>query len=115
MTKISGSGASQQSIEAHKVGYRMENATIQLDEMPEEIETDGGEYTVAKGDTLWRIAEQTLGSPTRYAEIYDLNKDVIEETARGRGKRNSSNGHWLYQGTTLKIPGTKGSTGNGQQ
>lgn len=115
VTKISGGGASQQSIEAHRVGYRMDNAVVQIDEMPEEIETDGGEYTVAKGDTLWKIAAQTLGSPTRYAEIYDLNKDVIEETARGRGKRDSSNGHWLFQGTTLKIPGTKGSVENGQQ
>lgn len=113
VTKISGSGASQQSIEAHKVGYRMDNATVLIDEMPEETETDGGEYTVAKGDTLWKIASQTLGSPARYAEIYDLNRDVIEEAARGRGKRDSSNGHWLVPGTALKIPGTKGSVENG--
>lgn len=115
VTKISGSGASQQYIEAHRVGYRMENTVVLIDQMPEETETDGGEYTVAKGDTLWKIAAQTLGSPTRYAEIYELNKEVIEETARGRGKRDSSNGHWLFQGTTLKIPGTKGSVENGQQ
>lgn len=113
VTKISGGGASKQSIEAHKTGYRMENATVLIDEMPDETETGGGEYTVVKGDTLWKIASTTLGSPTRYAEIYDLNKDVIEETARGRGKKNSSNGHWLFQGTTLKIPGTKGSVENG--
>lgn len=115
VTKISGSGASQQSIEAHRVGCRMDNAVVMIDEMPEETETDGGEYTVTKGDTLWKIAAQTLGSPTRYAEIYDLNKDVIEETARGRGKRDSSNGHWLFPGTALRIPGTKGSVENGQQ
>lgn len=113
VTKISGSGASRQSIEAHKVGYRMDNATVLIDEMPEETEAGGGEYTVVKGDTLWKIASQTLGSPTRYAEIYDLNRDVIEETARGRGKRDSSNGHWLFPGTALKIPGTKGSVENG--
>lgn len=114
VTKISGSGASQQSIEAHKVGYRMENATVLIDEMPEEMETDGGEYTVVKGDTLWKIAEQTMGMPTRYAEIYELNKDVIEEMAQGRGKKSSSNGHWLVPGTVLKIPGTKGSAEDGQ-
>lgn len=115
VTKISGNGASKQSIEAHRVGYRMENAVVLIDETPEEQETEGGEYTVAKGDTLWKIAEKTLGTGTRYAEIYDLNKDVIEETARGRGKRDSSNGHWLFQGTALKIPGTKGSVANGKQ
>ncbi|MDE7248258.1 MAG: LysM peptidoglycan-binding domain-containing protein [Lachnospiraceae bacterium] len=114
VTKVSGGGASKQSIEAHKVGYRMDNATVLIDEMPEETETDGGEYTVVKGDTLWKIAAQTLGTSTRYAEIYELNKDVIEETAKGRGKKDSSNGHWLFQGTILKIPGTKGSVENGQ-
>lgn len=113
VTKISGSGASRQTIEAHKVGYRMDNATVLIDEMPEETETGGGEYMVVKGDTLWKIASQTLGSPTRYAEIYDLNKEVLEEAARRRGKRDSSNGHWLFPGTTLKIPGTKGSVENG--
>lgn len=115
VTKVSGGGASQQTIEAHKVGYRMDNAKVLIDEMPEETETGGGEYTVVKGDTLWKIAKQTLGTQTRYAEIYDLNKDVIEETAQGKGKKNSSNGHWLFPGTTLKIPGTKGSEENGQQ
>lgn len=114
VTKVSGGGASQQSIEAHKVGYRMENATVLIDEMPEETETDGGEYAVVKGDTLWKIAKQTLGTPTRYAEIYDLNKSVIEETAKGRGKKDSSNGHWLFPGTTLKIPGTKGTVEHGR-
>ena len=113
VTKISGSGASQQSIEAHKIGYRMDNATVLIDEMPEETETDGGEYTVVKGDTLWEIAEKTLGFSARYAEIYDINKSVIEETAQGRGKKDSSNGHWLFQGTVLKIPGTKGSMEDG--
>ncbi len=115
VTKISGNGASRQSIEAHKVGGRMDNAVVLIDEVQEETETGGGEYTVAKGDTLWKIAAQTLGSPTRYAEIYNLNKDVIEETARGRGKRDSSNGHWLFPGTALKIPGTKGNVENGRQ
>lgn len=115
VTKVSGNGASQQSFEAHKVGYRMDNAKVVIDEMQDESEeTDGGEYTVKKGDTLWKIAEQTLGSRLRYAEIYDLNKDVIEETAMSRGKKNSSNGHWLFKGTVLQLPGTKGSGENGQ-
>ena len=30
--------------------------------------------------------------------------DVIEEAARGRGKKDSSNGHWLVVGTSLQIP-----------
>lgn len=113
VTKVSGGGASQQSIEAHKVGYRMDNATVLIDEVTEEIEVEEGEYTVVKGDTLWKIAKQTLGTPTRYAEIYDLNKAVIEEAAQGKGKKNSSNGHWLIPGIALKIPGLKESVKNG--
>lgn len=116
VTKISGSGASQQSFEAHRVGYRMDNAKVLLDALPEEVEdTDGGEYTVEKGDTLVKIAEKMLGSKLRYAEIYQLNKDVIEETAKGRGKKDSSNGHWLFKGTVLKLPGGRGETTNGGQ
>ncbi len=116
VTKVGGKGASQQSFKAHKVGYRMDNATVLLDAEPEEVEeSGGGMYTVAKGDTLWRIADKMLDSPLRYAEIYELNKDVIEAAAQGRGKKDSSNGHWLFAGTVLQIPGRKGSGENGEQ
>ena len=105
MTKIGGSGASQQTITAHRVGYRMDDATVLLDPVPETGEGGSGtSYTVEKGDTLWTIADQMLGSPLRYAEIYQLNKDVIEAEAQGRGKTDSSNGHWIFAGTVLQIP-----------
>lgn len=107
-TKIGAKGASRQSLTMHKVGYRMDNAEVVIDAQPEKS-GEGGKttYTVVKGDTLWSIAAALLGSPLRYAEIYDLNRDVIEETAVGRGKRDSSNGHWLFPGTVLQIPGTE--------
>lgn len=83
----------------------MNDAKVQLEVETEKKEDGGGSvYTVQKGDTLWSIAKEQLGSPLRYAEIYDLNKDVIEEAARGRGKKDSSNGHWLVVGTSLQIP-----------
>lgn len=104
-TRIGGNGASQQSFEAHKIGYRMDDAKILIDKEPEAAGGgDGGEYTVVKGDTLWKIAGKTLGTQTRYAEIYELNKDVIEERARARGKKDSSNGHWLTPGMILRLP-----------
>ncbi len=116
VTKISGSGASKQSFEAHRTGYRMDNVKVLIDALPEEPEeTDGGNYTVEKGDTLVKIAEKMLGSKLRYAQIYDLNKDVIEETAKGRGKKDSSNGHWIFKGTVLRLPGEKGAAADGQQ
>ncbi len=109
-TRIAASGASTQSFEAHRVGYRMDNATVLVDEKPEDMESgSGGEYTVVKGDTLWCIAEDTLGTATRYAEIYELNKEVIEARAKERGKRDSSNGHWIFPGTSLQLPPVEGS------
>ena len=68
-----------------------------------------------KGDTLWTIAERFLGSPLRYAEIYDLNKDVIEAEAQSRGKKDSSNGHWIFPGTVLQIPAAEGDEPDGEQ
>jgi nucleoid-associated protein YgaU len=36
-----------------------------------------GHYTVESGDTLWKIAKGLLGSGNRYMEIFNLNKDVL--------------------------------------
>ncbi|MGF7143224.1 LysM repeat protein [Anaerotaenia torta] len=46
-------------------------------------------YTVAKGDTLWGIAQKRLGSGTRYTEIKALNS-LTSDT--------------IYAGQVLKIP-----------
>jgi LysM repeat protein len=46
-------------------------------------------YTVAKGDTLWGIAQKRLGSGTRYTEIKALN-GLTSDT--------------IYAGQVLKIP-----------
>lgn len=35
------------------------------------------EYTVRRGDSLWRIAQEHLGDGMRYVEIVALNKDVL--------------------------------------
>lgn len=63
-------------------------------------------YTVKDGDTLWGIAQCYLGDGLRWEEIYELNKDVIEETAKNRGYSNSENGWFIFAGTVLKIPST---------
>ena len=64
----------------------------------------GGTYTVKKGDCLINIAKKKLGSGNRWKEIYKLNKTTIENTAKKHGKKSSSNGHWIYPGTKLKLP-----------
>ena len=50
---------------------------------------DGEVYTVAKGDTLWRIAANKLGSGSRYPEIKVLNT-LPSDT--------------IYAGQKLRIP-----------
>ena len=37
----------------------------------------GRTYTVAEGDTLFNIARYELGKASRWAEIYDLNRDML--------------------------------------
>lgn len=37
------------------------------------------DYTVQKGDSLWKIAKNVLGDGSKYMEIYDNNKDVIAD------------------------------------
>ena len=65
---------------------------------------DIDDYTVKSGDSLWGIAKKYLGNGSKFPEIYTLNKDVIEAAAKKHGRASSSNGHWIYPGTVLKIP-----------
>lgn len=63
---------------------------------PKKTQTKTGKkttvYTVASGDSLWRIAQSLLGSGARYAEIYNLNKDKIKDQ------------NLIYPGQKLTIP-----------
>ena len=61
-------------------------------------------YTIVSGDTLWKISTKELGSGAKYMQIYNANSSVIESAAKSHGKSSSSNGHWIYPGTTLSIP-----------
>lgn len=62
-------------------------------------------YVVKKGDCLYNIARKQLGSSAKWQKIYNLNKKTIESVAKKRGRKSSSNGHWIYPGTKLKLPG----------
>ena len=67
-------------------------------------------YTIKSGDTLWGIANKFYGSGLKWKTIYDANKDIIEATAKSHGLKSSNNGHWIYAGVTLTIPGVSGSS-----
>lgn len=61
-------------------------------------------YTIKSGDTLWSIAERLYGSGAQWQKIYNANKEIIEKTAKERGRSSSQNGHWIYPGVVLTIP-----------
>ena len=68
-------------------------------------------YTIKKGDTLWGIARSFYGDGTKWKTIYEANKDIIESTAnKYRKGKGSENGHWIYPGVTLTIPGVGGNS-----
>jgi len=58
---------------------------------PSKPETE--RYTVKRGDSLWKIAEERLGDGTRYVELVALNEAVLD------GRPN-----FLLPGTVLKVP-----------
>lgn len=53
-------------------------------------------YTVKTGDCLWLIAQKYLGDGSRYKEIYEANKSVID--AHGGGP------NMIWTGDVLTIP-----------
>ena len=97
-TNVSGKGATQMNLSIRKVVER-----IKLTQ--ESTEETGGLYTVQSGDTLWMIAKEKLGKAERWTEIYSMNSEIIETTATSHGKSSSENGHWIFPGTQLVLPG----------
>lgn len=57
------------------------------------------EHEVARGETLWSIAEQHLGDGARYTEIVDLNQGTIPSS------------HWISPGQLLQLPDQGDSAG----
>jgi nucleoid-associated protein YgaU len=55
-------------------------------------------YTVTEGDTLFEIARHELGKPARWAEIYELNREVLGDDT-----------DFLRPGTELILPATSES------
>ncbi|KRA30990.1 MULTISPECIES: LysM peptidoglycan-binding domain-containing protein [unclassified Nocardioides] len=68
------------------------------------VERTTERYTVKRGDSLWKIAEQRLGDGTRYVELVDLNRGVLD----GRPD-------FLRPGTVLHVPVPDGSADDAAQ
>lgn len=62
-------------------------------------------YKIKSGDTLMKIAKKQMNNASAWKKLYQLNQKTIENAARKHGRKSSSNGHYLYEGTVLKLPG----------
>jgi LysM domain len=58
-------------------------------------------YTVVDGDTLFEIARRELGKPSRWGEVYELNRDVL-----------GNDFDYLKPGLELILPDTRKQTEN---
>lgn len=57
-------------------------------------------YIVVKGDSMWGIAQKMMGNGSRYPELYEANKSLIDAESK---KRNSEK-YSIYPGQILSIP-----------
>lgn len=64
----------------------------EVQEIAPEVKVQITEYTVQKGDTLWKIANKVYGDSTKWARIYDANRDQLK------------NPNDLKVGRVLQIP-----------
>lgn len=66
---------------------------VGVSEVEDEIKGDDPKtYEVQKGDTLWKIASETLGDGNRYPEIFEANKPMLSDP------------DLIYPGQVLRIP-----------
>lgn len=69
----------------------------QMDVMPSDEGTPRGVedtrfYTVEKGDTLWKIAEEHYGNGAKYQFVFEANKPMLDHPDK------------IYPGQVLRIP-----------
>ena len=68
--------------------------------------TTNGTYTVERGDTIWDIAGDRLGDPTRYPEIVELNRGVPQPDGGALTNPDLIRPGWMLM---LPVPDVAGS------
>jgi len=101
MKGISGVLAGRLQVEGDPVPVSSENASGTM-EQSEELDTQhdvafeassGTQYyTIESGDTLWGIAAKLLGNGSKYPEIFEANREVIEDPDK------------IFVGQKIRIP-----------
>ncbi len=62
------------------------------------VSAAAADYTVQKGDSLWKIAREKLGSGYKWGEIYEANRDTVRDP------------NLIYAGQILHIPDENNDT-----
>jgi protein involved in polysaccharide export with SLBB domain/LysM repeat protein len=73
--------------------FRSVATALALIVLPVVAEAQSDLHRVERGETLWAIARRYYDAPTRWPEIYDANRGVVE------------NPHLIFPGEELVIPG----------
>ncbi|MBT8116134.1 MAG: peptidoglycan-binding protein LysM [Arenicella sp.] len=67
-------------------------ATADSAEADSEAAAETEYYTIESGDTLWGIAAKFLGNGSKYTEIFEANREVIEDPDK------------IFVGQKIRIP-----------
>ena len=92
--KIAGAAPTQ---EAREKLILAAGNVLGISKVEEEISVGSSEpeasfHTVAKGDTLWKIAEKAYGNGAKYQAIFEANKPMLSDPDK------------IYPGQVLRIP-----------
>jgi nucleoid-associated protein YgaU len=77
-----------------------DGTAIQTKKRNEDGKTSATSHKVVAGDSLWAIAKTELGDGSRYKEIYELNKNVIDADNSGTGNLK----YTIYPNQVLTLP-----------
>jgi protein involved in polysaccharide export with SLBB domain/phage tail protein X len=78
--------------------FRSVAMALVLFALPLNAEAQTDVHRVVQGETLWALARQYYDAPTRWLEIYEANRGIVEDP------------HWIYPGEELVIPGVTTQT-----
>jgi len=90
--KVSGKAVSQEMKEKVILAVGNVEGVAAVDDSIEGGEGEPTFHTVEKGDTLWAIAEKTMGNGSKYTEIFEANKPMLSHPDK------------IYPGQVLRIP-----------
>jgi LysM repeat protein len=61
------------------VGNILGISSVETDELEGAIEEGSQYYEIAKGDTLWKVAQNFYGNGSKYQQIFEANREVIKD------------------------------------